>query len=82
MKSSFYVYCVAFWCTSKSPTSSNGDFTMGHQSTDFPLPGNTAGTGFWEGVCERQILTGRDCRSFDYVGDDPPIGGIACFEIR
>jgi len=82
MKSSFYVYCVAFWCTSKSPTFSNANFTMGHQTIDLPLPGNTAGTGFWEGVCERQIPKVGIRRSFGYVGDDPLIGGIACFEIR
>jgi len=55
---------------------------MGHQTIDLPLPGNTAGTGFWEGVCERQIPKVGIRRSFGYVGDDPLIGGIACFEIR
>jgi len=37
---------------------------------------------FGRGVCERQIPKVGIRRSFGYVGDDPLIGGIACFEIR
>lgn len=55
---------------------------MGHQITDLPLPGNTAGTGFWEGVqrAANPDMSGLAARLI--CGDDHRFGGIACFEIR
>jgi len=55
---------------------------MGHQTIDLPLPGNTAGTGFWEGGLRAANPEGRDSPLVWLCGDDPLIGGIACFEIR
>jgi hypothetical protein len=66
MKSSrLRVLLLRFGARRKSPTFSNVDFTMGHQSTDLPLPENTAGTGFGRGFCERQSRQVGIRRSFE-----------------
>jgi len=67
MKSSFYVYCVAFWCTSKSPRLATLILLWVIKLLIYLSLETQRALVFGRGVCERQIPKVGIRRSFGYV---------------